>query len=181
MMYVDADGAVSTSTHRILQKRGRHPRAATNGMDSKDCAPHLRLSIRVSRPEPTCRNRGASSTIEISASKQGCPSSSLRGRSRKERPFRTLKFHNRPSARSAIQPHQTQGSTCMTADGLAFRREARKVYPMRSLNSLNTVDSKKCLHHLDGEFGYRRSGPHQEKHPGYMPRNSSHGSNATRR
>ncbi len=88
--------------------------------------------------------------IEITI-EAGVPYSSLRVGAVRERPFRTLKFiidHPREVLFSRINTRVDR----MMADGLLD--EARKVYPMRSLNSLNTVGFKEMFAYLDGEMDY---------------------------
>ncbi|GHS97516.1 tRNA dimethylallyltransferase 1 [Bacteroidia bacterium] len=78
----------------------------------------------------------------------GRPYSSLRTNSVKERPFRIIKIgltRDREELYDRINRRVDQ----MMEDGLL--EEARKVYPSRHLNSLNTVGYKELFQFLDGE------------------------------
>lgn len=67
----------------------------------------------------------------------------------KERPFRIIKIGlNRP--REEMYERINQRVVQMVADGL--EDEARKVYPQRQLNSLNTVGFKEMFKYFDGEI-----------------------------
>lgn len=67
----------------------------------------------------------------------------------KERPFRIIKIGlNRP--REEMYERINQRVVQMVADGL--EDEARKVYPLRQLNSLNTVGFKEMFKYFDGEI-----------------------------
>lgn len=79
----------------------------------------------------------------------GKPYSSFRTNSRKERPFRIIKIgltRDREELCDRINRRVDQ----MMADGLL--EEARKVYPFRHLNSLNTVGYKELFNYFDGEW-----------------------------
>ena len=79
----------------------------------------------------------------------GKPYSSFRTNSRKERPFRIIKIgltRDREELCDRINRRVDQ----MMADGL--QEEARKVYPFRHLNSLNTVGYKELFKYFDGEW-----------------------------
>lgn len=77
------------------------------------------------------------------------PYSSLRTRSKKERPFRIIKIGlTRP--REELCERINQRVDEMVNDGLID--EARKVYPYRHLNSLNTVGYKELFNYFDGEW-----------------------------
>lgn len=79
----------------------------------------------------------------------GLPYSSFRTKSYKQRPFRILKIglnRDRQELCDRINRRVDQ----MIADGLV--EEARKVYPFRHLNSLNTVGYKELFHYFDGEW-----------------------------
>lgn len=88
--------------------------------------------------------------IEISI-EAGVPYSSLRVGAVKERPFRVVKMmidHPREQLFDRINRRVDR----MMADGLLD--EARRVYPLRQLNSLNTVGFKEMFAYLDGEMDY---------------------------
>lgn len=77
----------------------------------------------------------------------GVPYSSLRTGQAKERPFRTVKLainHDRQSLFDRIN----RRVDLMIAEGL--EEEARKVYPLRHLNSLNTVGYKELFAMMEG-------------------------------
>lgn len=79
----------------------------------------------------------------------GKPYSSFRTNSKKERPFRIIKIgltRDREELYDRINCRVDQ----MMADGLL--EEARKVYPFRHLNSLNTVGYKELFNYFDGEW-----------------------------
>lgn len=78
----------------------------------------------------------------------GKPYSSLRTNTKKERPFRIIKIgltRDRDELYGRINARVDQ----MIEQGLL--EEARKVYPLRHLNSLNTVGYKELFQHFDGE------------------------------
>lgn len=84
----------------------------------------------------------------------GQPYSSLRTRSRKERPFRILKIgitRERDELYARINERVKQ----MIADGMV--EEARKVYPKRSLNSLQTVGYRELFDYFDGQYDLDRA------------------------
>lgn len=81
----------------------------------------------------------------------GKPYSSFRTNSKKERPFRIIKIgltRDREELYDRINYRVDQ----MMADGLL--EEARKVYPFRHLNSLNTVGYKELFKYFDGEWSF---------------------------
>ena len=81
----------------------------------------------------------------------GQPYSSLRTNSTKERPFRIVKIGlNLP--REQLFDRINRRVVAMVEEGLV--EEARKVYPMRQLNSLNTVGFKELFAYFDGTMDY---------------------------
>lgn len=91
--------------------------------------------------------------VELSMT-TGRPYSSLRTRTKKERPFRIVKVGlERPReelyARINVRVEQ------MIADGLV--EEARKVYPKRRLTSLQTVGYRELFAYFDGEYDLARA------------------------
>lgn len=79
----------------------------------------------------------------------GKPYSSFRTHIQKERPFRIIKIgltRDREELCNRINRRVDQ----MMTDGLL--EEARRVYPYRHLNSLNTVGYKELFKYLDGEW-----------------------------
>ena len=84
----------------------------------------------------------------------GKPYSSLRTNSHKERPFRIIKIgleRDRVSLYARIDERVRQ----MVANWLV--EEARRVYPKRALNSLQTVGYKELFAHFDGEYDLDRA------------------------
>lgn len=61
----------------------------------------------------------------------------------------------------------------MIADGLVD--EARRVYPYRHLNSLNTVGYKELFAYFDGKMTLEEAVEKSREIPGSIPRNKSHG------
>lgn len=91
--------------------------------------------------------------VELSLT-SGQPYSSLRTRSRKERPFRILKIgvtRERDELYARINERVKQ----MIADGMV--EEARSVYPKRSLNSLQTVGYRELFDYFDGQYDLDRA------------------------
>lgn len=81
----------------------------------------------------------------------GQPYSSLRTNSTKERPFRIIKIGlNLP--REQLFDRINRRVVAMVEAGLI--EEARKVYPLRQLNSLNTVGFKELFAYFDGIMDY---------------------------
>ena len=79
----------------------------------------------------------------------GQPYSSFRTRTKKERPFRVVNIGlNRE--REELYDRVNRRVDQMMADGLL--EEARRVYPYRHLNSLNTVGYKELFKYIDGEW-----------------------------
>jgi tRNA dimethylallyltransferase len=78
----------------------------------------------------------------------GKPYSSLRTNSIKERPFRIVKI-GLSRDREELYDRINSRVDLMMADGLL--EEARRVYPHRHLNSLNTVGYKELFQYFDGE------------------------------
>lgn len=86
--------------------------------------------------------------IEITL-QAGVPYSSLRTGAKKERPFRILKFAI-DLPRDVLFDRINRRVDAMIRDGL--EQEARRVYPMRHLNSLNTVGYKEMFAIFDGKM-----------------------------
>ena len=81
----------------------------------------------------------------------GVPYSTLRTGNKKERPFEILKFGiNLP--RPELFDRINRRVDMMMEEGL--EEEARKVYPLRHLNSLNTVGFKEMFAWFDGTMDY---------------------------
>lgn len=84
----------------------------------------------------------------------GNPYSSLRTNVRKERPFRIVKVAlDRP--REQLYARINARVPQMIEQGLVD--EARSVYPMRHLNSLQTVGYRELFAHFDGEYDLPRA------------------------
>ena len=122
-------------------------RLANEGLDS------LKAELRLVDPEYY-------STVDLQNPKRivhaleiyytsGRPFSSFRTNTKKERPFRILKFGLRRE-RQVLFERINRRVDQMMADGLLD--EVRRVYPLRHLNSLNTVGYKELFHYLDGEW-----------------------------
>ncbi len=79
----------------------------------------------------------------------GKPYSSLRTNSSKTRPFGIIKI-GLARDRDELYSRINSRVDMMMADGLLD--EARRVYPFRHLNSLNTVGYKELFRYLDGEW-----------------------------
>lgn len=91
--------------------------------------------------------------VELSLT-TGKPYSSLRTNTRKERPFRILKIALERPREELYERINTRVSQMMD-DGLL--EEAKAVYPLRHLNSLQTVGYKELFGYLDGEYDLRRA------------------------
>lgn len=79
----------------------------------------------------------------------GKPYSSFRTNTKKERPFRIIQVGlNRE--REELYERINRRVDQMMADG--FLEEARRVFPYRNLNSLNTVGYKELFNYLDGTW-----------------------------
>ena len=84
----------------------------------------------------------------------GKPYSSLRTKSRKQRPFHILKIGlERP--REELYDRINRRVLQMIEDGLV--EEAKKVYPKRALNSLQTVGYRELFAYFDGEYDLNRA------------------------
>lgn len=149
MMYVDAVTkgiddipTVDDEVRAILKDR-----LANEGLDA------LKAELRVIDPEYYA-------TVDLQNPKRivhaleiyytsGLPFSSFRTQTKKERPFRILKFGLRRE-RSVLFDRINRRVDQMMADGLLD--EARSVYHLRHLNALNTVGYKELFRYLDGEW-----------------------------
>ena len=79
----------------------------------------------------------------------GRPYSSFLKGERKRRPFRTVKIGLRRERQELFERINHRVDTMM-ADGMLD--EARRLYPFRGENALNTVGYKELFRHLDGEW-----------------------------
>ena len=84
----------------------------------------------------------------------GQPYSSLRSHKRKERPFRIVKI-GLERAREELYDRINRRVEQMIADGLV--EEARAVYPLRALSSLQTVGYKELFGFFDGQYDLPRA------------------------
>ena len=91
--------------------------------------------------------------VELSLT-TGKPYSSLRTNTRKERPFRILKIALERPREELYERINTRVSQMMD-DGLL--EEAKAVYPLRRLNSLQTVGYRELFGYLDGEYDLQRA------------------------
>lgn len=95
-----------------------------------------------------CNPRRLIHALEICL-ESGVPYSSLRTGTAKERPFAIRKYAIVPE-REEMFARINRRVELMMENG--FLDEARRVYPLRHLNSLNTVGYKELFRHLDGEW-----------------------------
>lgn len=94
-----------------------------------------------------CNYRRVMHAVEVCL-ETGKPYSSLLTHSKKERPFQIIKIGlNRP--RPELYQRINQRVELMIADGL--EEEARRVYPYKNNNSLNTVGFKEWFDYWDGK------------------------------
>lgn len=147
MMYIDAltDGIddlpdISPSVRgyvaRLLEDQGPHAVMAQLEIIDPEYAAQV---------DPSNTKRVAHA-LEISLAARK-PYSELRRGTRRERPFRTVKVMiDRP--REELFGRINRRVEAMVAAGLLD--EARRVYPLRHLNSLNTVGLKELFAHFDG-------------------------------
>ena len=84
----------------------------------------------------------------------GKPYSSFRKETIKKRPFKIIKIGLNMD-REAIYSRINQRVDQMIAEGL--EDEARKIYPFRHLNSLNTVGYKELFAHFDGAISLEKA------------------------
>ena len=149
MMYVDAvtkgidDIPTVDEDVRVMLKE----RLATEGLDA------LKAELRMIDPQyyATVDQQNPKRIIhalEIYYT-SGLPFSSFRKNTKKERPFRILKF-GLQRERQVLFERINRRVDQMMNDGLLD--EARRVYDKRHLNSLNTVGYKELFRYIDGEW-----------------------------
>lgn len=149
MMYIDA---VCKGIDDIPTVTPEIRKAVYDQYETEGLAPLLE-ELRLADPEhyafvDHCNYKRVLHAVEI-CRLTGKPYSSFRTNSRKERPFRIIKIglkRDREELCERINARVNQ----MMADGLL--EEARKVYPFRHLNSLNTVGYKELFMYLSGEW-----------------------------
>ncbi len=149
MMYIDAvcNGiddipTVDAETRRVLKQR----------YESEGLEP-LRNELKVLDPEHYERvdlnnPRRVIHALEI-CRMTGLPYSSFLTRQAKQRPFRIVKIGlNRPREELFARINQR----VLDMMNMGLQEEARTVYPLRHLNSLNTVGYKEMFKFFDGEW-----------------------------
>lgn len=147
MMYIDAvcNGIDDIPTIRDDVRELYKRRLADEGLES------LLVELREKDPEYydiVDRNnaRRVVHGLEI-CHQTGLTYTSFRVREKKQRPFRIMKIAlNRE--RETLYERINRRVDSMMAEGL--EQEARKLYPMRHLNSLNTVGYKEMFNYIDG-------------------------------
>ena len=147
MMYIDAvcNGIDDIPTIRGDVRELYKRRLADEGLES------LLVELREKDPEYydiVDRNnaRRVVHGLEI-CHQTGLTYTSFRVREKKQRPFRIVKIAlNRE--RETLYERINRRVDSMMAEGL--EQEARKLYPLRHLNSLNTVGYKEMFNYIDG-------------------------------
>ena len=149
MMYIDAvcNGIDDIPTIRDDIRQLYKDRLATEGLDP------LLAELKTLDPEyydivDKCNPRRVVHGLEI-CRQTGTTCTSFRIRERKQRPFRIVKIAlNRP--RDILYKRINSRVDMMIAEGL--EEEARRLYPLRHLNALNTVGYKEMFKYIDGEW-----------------------------
>lgn len=149
MMYIDAvcNGIDDIPTIRDDIRQLYKDRLATEGLDP------LLAELKTLDPEyydivDKCNPRRVVHGLEI-CRQTGTTYTSFRIRERKQRPFRIVKIAlNRP--RDILYKRINSRVDMMIAEGL--EEEARRLYPLRHLNALNTVGYKEMFKYIDGEW-----------------------------
>ena len=149
MMYIDAvcNGIDDIPTIRNDIRQLYKDRLATEGLDP------LLAELKTLDPEyydivDKCNPRRVVHGLEI-CRQTGTTYTSFRIRERKQRPFRIVKIAlNRP--RDILYKRINSRVDMMIAEGL--EEEARRLYPLRHLNALNTVGYKEMFKYIDGEW-----------------------------
>ena len=149
MMYIDAvcNGIDDIPTIRDDIRQLYKDRLATEGLDP------LLAELKTLDPEyydivDKCKPRRVVHGLEI-CRQTGTTYTSFRIRERKQRPFRIVKIAlNRP--RDILYKRINSRVDMMIAEGL--QEEARRLYPLRHLNALNTVGYKEMFKYIDGEW-----------------------------
>ena len=149
MMYIDAvcNGIDDIPTIRDDIRQLYKDRLATEGLDP------LLAELKTLDPEyydivDKCNPRRVVHGLEI-CRQTGTNYTSCRIRERKQRPFRIVKIAlNRP--RDILYKRINSRVDMMIAEGL--EEEARRLYPLRHLNALNTVGYKEMFKYIDGEW-----------------------------
>ena len=155
MMYIDAvcNGIDDIPTIRDDIRQLYKDRLATEGLDP------LLAELKTLDPEyydivDKCNPRRVVHGLEI-CRQTGTTYTSFRIRERKQRPFRIVKIAlNRP--RDILYKRINSRVDMMIAEGL--EEEARRLYPLRHLNALNTVGYKEMFKYIDGEWTLDEAG-----------------------
>lgn len=147
MMYVDAvcRGIDDLPDISPEIRRYAHNLYETQGLEAIQ-AELMRLDPEYSRTVDPKNHKRIVHAIEISL-QSGVPYSSLRTGQSKQRPFRILKFAL-DWPRDILFERINKRVGAMISEG--FEEEARRMYPLRHLNSLNTVGFKEMFAWFDG-------------------------------
>ena len=149
MMYVDAvcNGIDDIPTVNDDIRQWMKHRLADEGLDAL-CAELARLDPEYYGIVDRNNYRRVIHALEI-IHQSGRTYTSFRTHEKKERPFRVLKIGlNRP--REELYDRINRRVDQMVADGLV--EEARRMYPHRANNALNTVGYKELFKAFDGEW-----------------------------
>lgn len=149
MMYIDAIckgiddiPTVLPETRQLLQQRYEEVGLEHLGAELKLLDPDYYHEVDLKNPKRVIH------ALEI-CYQTGRPYTSFRSRSAKKRPFEIVKIGlNRP--REELYQRINSRVDQMMKEGLLD--EARRVYPYRQLNSLNTVGYKELFKYLEGEW-----------------------------
>ena len=151
MMYIDAVCKCIDDIPNVDEevRKSLHEQFLREGIDN------IRMQLKMLDPafynEVDLKNsKRVIHAVEICLT-AGVPYSSLRKNTVKNRPFRIVKIGlNRP--REELYERINGRVDKMMAMGL--EEEARRFYPQRDLNSLNTVGYKELFKYFDGEWTY---------------------------
>jgi tRNA dimethylallyltransferase len=149
MMYIDAvcNGIDDIPTVDDVTRETLKRRLAEEGLE-RLCEELKRLDPEHYEVEDKKNPRRVVHALEICLM-TGQTYTSFRKNERKERPFRIVKIGlNRP--REELYERINSRVDQMMADGLL--EEARRLYPRRELNALNTVGYKEMFAYLDGTW-----------------------------
>ncbi|MDE7443540.1 MAG: tRNA (adenosine(37)-N6)-dimethylallyltransferase MiaA, partial [Muribaculaceae bacterium] len=147
MMYIDAVVNGIDELPTITPEIRAHVKELYDRGGIETLHEHLRrLDPEYLKSADPANHRRLIHAIEISL-QAGVPYSSLRTGQRKERPFRVVKLAI-DHEREVLFDRINRRVDAMMGAGLLD--EARKVYPLRELNSLNTVGYKELFAYFDG-------------------------------
>ncbi len=149
MMYIDAVckgiddiPTVDAETRELMLKRYEEEGLEALGAELKILDPEYYAQVDIKNPKRVIH------ALEI-CYMTGKTYSSFRTQSHKKRPFNILKIGLRRE-REELYERINRRVDVMMEEGLL--EEAKKVYPFRTLNSLNTVGYKELFKFLDGEW-----------------------------